>query len=274
MRRRSRARTRPRGTGSRGRSRPRPASRRDLRGDRVRLLAGEGAVGDEPPRKRAPDRRCYRRLVFLAARRTSSIASCSGKCSGTPGGAMMLPCAERRYICDRRASAPPRSRTLHRCANGLVDLEWIAPVDRHARHAERPRFHREVLARRAVRVFLLGAVCDVVAVVLHDVDDGELPERGDVQGLVERALLRGAVPEEAEHDLPLAADLGGPGGARAVRDARADDPRGAEEAFPASVRCIEPPRPLQMPSGGRRSRPSSPSGRCRGTWGSRGSDRS
>ena len=39
-----------------------------------------------------------------------SIASCSGKWSGTPGGAMMLPCAERRYICDSTSVGPSPAR--------------------------------------------------------------------------------------------------------------------------------------------------------------------
>ena len=63
---------------------------------------------------------------------------------------------------------------------------------------------------RAVRVLLLGARVDVVAVVLHHEHDRELPQRGDVQRLEERALLRRAVAEEAEHHLALAADLRAP----------------------------------------------------------------
>ena len=87
----------------------------------------------------------------------------------------------------------------------------------------------------------------VVVVVLHHEHDRELPERRDVQRLVECALLRGAVAEEAEHDLALAADLGGPGRAGRVRDPLADDPRcpeeaagGVDEVHRAAVAAAEP----------------------------------
>src|SRR5205823_13850018 len=92
------------------------------------------------------------------------------------------------------------------------------------------RLRREILAVRAVRVLLLGARVDVVAVVLHHVDDRKLPERRDVQRLRERALFGGAVAEEAEDDLTLLANLRRPRGAGCVRDAGGDDPRRAEEA--------------------------------------------
>src|SRR5581483_1774004 len=64
----------------------------------------------------------------------------------------------------------------------------------------------------------------------HHEHDRELPEGRDVQRLVEGALLGGAVAEEAEYHLPLPADLSGVGRAGRVRDALADDARGAEEA--------------------------------------------
>ena len=59
---------------------------------------------------------------------------------------------------------------------------------------------------------------------------GQLPQRGDVERLRERALLGGAVAEEAQHDLPLLADLRRPGRAGRMRDPGRDDARGAEEA--------------------------------------------
>ena len=111
-----------------------------------------------------------------------------------------------------------------------MDGDGVAAVDGRARHAVRLRLHGERLAGRGVRVLLLDARDDVVAVVLHHEDDRQLPQRGDVERLVERALLRGAVAEEREHDLALAADLRGVGGAGRVRDALRDDARGAEEA--------------------------------------------
>ena len=123
-----------------------------------------------------------------------------------------------------------RAGALDRRADRLVDRERIAAVHRDAGHAERLRLHCERLARGGVRVLLVAARVHVVVVVLHHEHDRELPERRDVQRLVECALLRGAVAEEAEHDLALAADLGGPGRAGRVRDPLADDPGGPEEA--------------------------------------------
>ena len=64
-----------------------------------------------------------------------------------------------------------RARTRDGRADGLVDGHGIAAVDRHARHAEGLRLDREVLARGAVGVLLLGARVDVVAVVLHHEHD-------------------------------------------------------------------------------------------------------
>ena len=115
-------------------------------------------------------------------------------------------------------------------ADRLVHPDRITAVDRHARHAVRLRLDREILAVRAVRVFLVRTRMHVVAVVLHHEHDRQLPERSDVERLRERALLGSAVAEEAEDDLALLADLRRPGGAGGVRDSRPDDPRGAEEA--------------------------------------------
>ena len=46
-------------------------------------------------------------------------------------------------------------------------------------------------------------------VVLAYEDDGQLPDGGHVERLVEGALVRGAVTEEADADLIRAAYLGG-----------------------------------------------------------------
>ena len=83
----------------------------------------------------------------------------------------------------------------------------------------------EVLHRR-------GAVergAHAVAVVLDDVDDRQLPERGDVQGLVEGALVDGAVAEEAEHHLLGLAQ------ADRVAHARRHRQVAAHDAVPAEV---------------------------------------
>ena len=66
-------------------------------------------------------------------------------------------------------------------------------------------------------------------VVLDDVDDRELPEAGHVEGLVERALVHGAVAEVADADAVLAAILAGEGDACGERDVAADDGVAAEE---------------------------------------------
>ena len=120
-----------------------------------------------------------------------------------------------------------RSTAFDTC---LVDRHRIAAVDGQAGHAVRLCLHRERFAGRGVRVLLLDLRVRLVVVVLHHEDDRQLPERGDVERLVERALLRRAVAEEREHDLPLPADLGRPGDAGGMRDALADDSRGPEEA--------------------------------------------
>ena len=62
-----------------------------------------------------------------------------------------------------------------------------------------------------------------VEVVLADEDDRQLPDRGEVQRLVERADVRGPVAEEADRDLPGAARLRRPRGAGRDRHVRADD---------------------------------------------------
>ena len=92
-----------------------------------------------------------------------------------------------------------------------------------------------VVGRAAIGDVLDGLVAilahgNAVVVVLADEDNGELPDRGHVQRLMESALVGGAVAEEAGTDLIGAADLGGQ--ARADRDvvARAHDAVGAQDA--------------------------------------------
>ena len=129
---------------------------------------------------------------------------------------------------ERRAVAGACSR--HRLPDRPVNEHRVAAVDGHARDAVRAGLDRQILAGRAIGVLLLGAGDDVVAVVLHHEDDGQLPQRRQVERFVERALLGGAVAEERKDDLALPADLRRPGGAGGLGDALPDDPRGAEEA--------------------------------------------
>ena len=68
-----------------------------------------------------------------------------------------------------------------------------------------------------------------VAVVLADEDHGQLPERGEVHGLVELALGHGAVAEVALHDLVTALVLHRERGAGGDGQVGGDDPVPAEE---------------------------------------------
>ena len=121
------------------------------------------------------------------------------------------------------------ARALDRRADGGVHGQRIAPIDRNARHRVRLRFDGERLAVRGVGVLLLGGRHGVVAVVLHYEDHRQFPQRCNVERLVKCTLFRGAVTEEAVHDLGFLADLRRPGSARRVRNAGAHDTRGAEE---------------------------------------------
>ncbi len=69
-----------------------------------------------------------------------------------------------------------------------------------------------------------------VEIVLADEDDGQLPDRGEIQRLVEGADIGGAVAEEAGRDVVLALVLRAPGGAAGDRQMRADDGVGAHHA--------------------------------------------
>ncbi len=69
-----------------------------------------------------------------------------------------------------------------------------------------------------------------VLVVLAHVDERQLPEHGDVGGLVPDALVDGAVAEEGHADAALALPLGGEGTAGGDADPAAHDPVGAQDA--------------------------------------------
>ena len=96
-----------------------------------------------------------------------------------------------------------------------------------------------------------------VAVVLADEDDRQLPQRGHVERLVERADVHGRLAEEADAHLVAAAVLDRearrpPRAARGRRRCRGR--RGSRCS--ASNRCIEPPLPPAQPSPCRTARPS------------------
>ena len=68
-----------------------------------------------------------------------------------------------------------------------------------------------------------------VAVVLDDVDDRQLPQRGHVEALVDLALVGGAVAEIGQRNILVAAIAVGEGEAGAERHLRADDAVAAVE---------------------------------------------
>ena len=92
----------------------------------------------------------------------------------------------------------------------------------------------EAVARRAVgggmldRRHLADRRVFHVEVVLADEDDGQLPDGGEIERLVECADVGGAVAEEADRDILFAEILRAPGRAAGDRQMRADDGVGAE----------------------------------------------
>ncbi len=87
-----------------------------------------------------------------------------------------------------------------------------------------------------------------IPVVLAEEDHRELPDGGEVQGLVEGALRHRAVTEEGHRDAPVAPELRGRGRPRRDRHAGRHDAVGAEDPelrvgdvhgpTPAAVRAL------------------------------------
>src|SRR6266536_1936945 len=124
----------------------------------------------------------------------------------------------------RARAAPPAPDELR----GLrVDGAGILPVDLARLDPERPRPGEDVARRRLEIVRVL-----VVEVVLADVDDRELPERGHVHDLVEDPLAERALAEEADRDLVGAAAL------RRERGAGGDAGRAADDRVRAEVAVL------------------------------------
>src|SRR5262249_57323914 len=104
----------------------------------------------------------------------------------------------RARLDDRRHSLPPRP--LDRAPQAIPHGENVHAIDRLAGDpvglGKAPDLG---LAERAVDRRPHG-----VAVVLTDEDHRQLPERRQIEGLVELSLRHGAVAEEAQHDLVAA----------------------------------------------------------------------
>jgi hypothetical protein len=86
------------------------------------------------------------------------------------------------------------------------------------------------------------------AVVLAHQQQRQLPQRGQVQALVQHAFGHRAVAEEADGHAAGAQHLVRQRAAQRDRDAGADDAIGTQDAqAQVSATCIEPPRPRHMP---------------------------
>src|SRR5437773_10073330 len=130
-------------------------------------------------------------------------------------------------------------------ARRLAHLEHVVAVHDLRLHRVAARAHRHVLDReRPVERRPHG-----VLVVLADEDDGELPEPGEREALVEGAHVRRAVAEEAEGHVLLAAVLAPERDAGRDRHVPTDDrpapeetPGGVEEVYRAAAPAAAPGR--------------------------------
>ena len=100
-----------------------------------------------------------------------------------------------------------------------MDLHHVVAVDHDAGHVMTSGAIGDVLHRG--HVFPRGEL--TVQVVLADKDDRQLPGGGDIEGLVEHSLVRGAVAEEAGRHFTTPTDLGRQSRAGGDRQAGADD---------------------------------------------------
>ena len=126
---------------------------------------------------------------------------------------------------ERRALAAARAG--NELAGGLVHLAHVEAVHAHTGDAVSLGALADVLDRElALDWQALGVLVD-----LADVHDRQLPERREVRGLVEPALVRRAVAEERDRDLIGAELLGREGGARRDRDPATHDAVRAEIAL-------------------------------------------
>src|SRR5436309_2359043 len=133
----------------------------------------------------------------------------------------------------RLTSAPltntPASLALagarHRRAPGLVHGEDVVTVHADARDPVRRGARGDRLARRRAR----GRGREGVLVVLAEVDGRQLPHGGEVERLVDDALVGAAVAEEGDDDVVGPPELGGEPRAGADREPGRDDPVTAQD---------------------------------------------
>src|SRR5258707_1195985 len=88
------------------------------------------------------------------------------------------------------------ARVLNQRRCRIEDLDHVLTVSLVKWDAERGRPERDVAGSRLEVMRVL-----VVEVVLADIDDGQLPERGHVHALVEEALAECTLAKEAHRNL-------------------------------------------------------------------------
>ncbi len=118
------------------------------------------------------------------------------------------------------------ARLLERLADNRVGVEHVHAVALQAGHAE--ALAAPVQVGHGGVALERGAHAELV-VGDHE-DDGQAPQRGEVERLAEGALVGGAVAEHAQRDLLGAAVVGGQRHAGGQREVAADDPVAAHEA--------------------------------------------
>ncbi len=175
---------------------------------------GRGSARLEQPVPPARDRAALPPRVDLLARAVARVAHPLGVRSGAVGEAFE----------QRRPVAAPRPP--HRLAGGFVDGEDVVAVQPDARQPVGRAPGRDVRIARHRLEGHLGRV----EVVLADEQDRQAPDGGQVEALVERAVVDGAVAEERDaHAVgpEEAVAVAGPGG---HQDAGPDDPARPQEA--------------------------------------------
>src|ERR1700722_47849 len=118
---------------------------------------------------------------------------------------------------ERRAM--PAASALHRLVGRFIHGANVLAVDLYPGHS--------VAVRSFGYAGLPMTAChrcrDRVAIVLADVDDRQLPERGHVQRLVEGTLIDRSIAKEAQAHLVGASHFGGQAAARSQWNAASDN---------------------------------------------------